>query len=577
MGEAVPGRAAKRCLLLLLVLALLVRLWNIDYPARTIGDEENVIDRALLLGQRGPNPGWFVYPSLFLYLLFVMDGMVYLGGRALGAFGSPADFAAFYFAHPLALHLVGRGLALASGMACLIVTFRVGRAWWGAGVGLVAAGLLAASPVHLLASRMAKPDILMALLLLLAIGATCRYLAGGGGAWIGTAGALVGFATSTKYQAGLGVLWLALAPWVRRAGRRAMMEGALGLGAAGVGFVAGTPFAVLDWPTFTMFFSTVASLMHAGWYGLEGRSGYAFYLLRGFPSALGWPGALLGLIGCGRWLLCGQARERLLAGFVAVFYGWMGYSSVASALYLLPTLPLLALAGSDLLLAATAKVRAASPAKSPWLLAGLVAACLLPPVIHSLRDTLLLAARDTRELAGAWITAHLPPGTRVLSEPYGPFLPVAAGRLAEMIAERERRAAGHGMRLRFLRERTRPGEGFWYYEMPLFSNTTTGQLAVGEYHLDRFLNEGYGVVVLSGAVFDRYRRFPERYPVQNGFFDRVRREGTLIARFDPSTPWCCPETLNGRLGEAAARTWGRPGPTLLIYRPAANGPLPGAR
>jgi len=74
------------------------------------------------------------------------------------------------------------------------------------------------------------------------------------------------------------------------------------------------------------------------------------------------------------------------------------------------------------------------------------------------------------------------------------------------------------------------------------------------------------VVVLSSEVYGRYRRYPERYPVQNGFFDRVTGQGTLIARIDPFTPWCCPAGVRARLAEAAAARWGRPGPTLLVYR-----------
>lgn len=72
--------------------------------------------------------------------------------------------------------------------------------------------------------------------------------------------------------------------------------------------------------------------------------------------------------------------------------------------------------------------------------------------------------------------------------------------------------------------------------------------------------------MLSSGVYDRYRRLPERYPVQNAFFERVTRNGTLLVRVDPFTPWCCPQSWNERISEAAAKRVGRPGPTLLIYR-----------
>jgi len=87
-----------------------------------------------------------------------------------------------------------------------------------------------------------------------------------------------------------------------------------------------------------------------------------------------------------------------------------------------------------------------------------------------------------------------------------------------------------------------------------------GRTVLEEYELDRFLTQGYRVIVLSSGVHGRYRRFPERYPIPNAFFERVVREGVHRASFGPFTPWCCPQAVNVRLSEAAAELWGRPGP-----------------
>ncbi len=574
MRVGVNGRGlaagARRGIGLILLLALLLRLWNIHYPAWKVPDEQNVIDRALLLGHEGPNPRWFLYPSFFLYVLFAIDAAFYLVGVLFGVFLSPADFAGFYFAHPIILHLIGRSLALVFGVASLALIFRIGRQWWGYGVGLAATALLLVSPLHVFVSRLAKPDMLMVFLLLVAAWGVCRYLDRNGAAWLWTAGLAVGLATSTKYPAAAGVLWLVAAPLLHRRGWAALPEGAGAVCLAGVGFVAGTPFALLDWSTFRTHFAHIVAHMHMQWYGAEGVIGYTYYLLHGFPGALGWPAAVLGLLGCGRWLLRGGPRERLLAGFVVAFYGWMGYSQIAGVLYLFPAYPIVALAAADLVKGATARLGTARPALSRWALVGLAAISLLLPLTSAVRDTLLLAARDTRELGGAWIAEHLPRGTRILSEPMGPFLSVAKGRLDEMINEVDRSRPGRGMRLRSDRDRLEPGEGFWYYEMPLFSDQFFSRPAVEEYNLDRFLNQGYRVVVLSSGAYARYRRLPERYPIQNAFFNRVSRDGSLLARIDPWTPWCCADTLNARLSEAAARAWGRPGPTLLIYRLSGN-------
>jgi hypothetical protein len=562
--------AGRRWVLAVLAGGLLLRLWNIDYPAWKFSDEQNVIDRALLLGAHGPNPGWFIYPSLFFYVLFPFDAALYVVGRLSGAFASTADFAAFYFAHPLVLHLVGRSVALILGMGCLAVCYRVGRDFWGHGVGLAAAGLLAVSPVYVFAARLAKPDILMALFVLFACWAILRYLDAGRPALLVAAGLAIGLAASAKYPAALAGIFLLVAPWVRQRDRRTVLLVIVAVAAAGVGFLVGTPFAALDWRLFWSDFVRIAGAMERTHYGMELRLGYAYYVLEVLPYAFGWPAAVLALAGWTRWLVWGGARERLLAGFSGALYGWMGYSRIAGDLYILPVYPILALAAADLVRAATAGLRVARPGLSRWVVGALAVVCLLPPLTASVKDTLLLSARETRELAGAWLVGHLPPGTRILSEPYGPLVPVTRGRLDEILAEEERRRPGRGLRTRFERDRARADAGFWYHEMELLSDAIGGQPFLDDYDLDRFLARGFRVVVLSSAVYDRYRHLPQRFPIQNAFFDRVSREGTLIARFDPGSSWCCATTLNARLSEMAVAAWGRPGSTLLVYRVAAR-------
>ncbi len=555
----------RRLLLIILMIGLVFRLWNIDYPDWKFSDEQNVIDRALLLGQQGLNPNWFVYPSLFLYLLFGLDVAFYFLGNLLGLFSSSVEFAAFYFSQPIALHLVGRGLALVCGMACLALTYQLGHERWGTGVGLAAVALLAVSPIYSFSSRIAKPDVLMALFTLLAAWAIVRYLSTERDRWLWTAGVAVGLAASTKYLAGLSVLWLVVAPWIRIGWPGAVRQSGVALCVAAAAFLIGTPFAILDWPTFISFLQKVAGLMQTTWYGSEDRIGYQYYLLDSLPLGLGWPATLAGLVGLGRWLIVGRVPERLLAGFVAVYYAWMGYATHVGDFFILPIYPLWVLAGADLLRAIILWLRDVRPTLVAWCAGGIAVVFLLPPLVATMKETVLIGARDTRELAGQWIQQHVPAGTRILSEPYGPFVPVSDGRLEELIAAEECRNPGHGMRLRFERERAEFRPGYWYHEMELFNDPVEGRPRTEDYDFDRVLTQRYRFVVLSSGVYGRYRRLPERYPIQNRFFDKVTQKEKLIARFGPDSDWCCPESLRVRLSETAAHMWGRPGPTLLLY------------
>src|SRR2546428_9967906 len=211
-----------------------------------VSGEHNVIDRALLLGPQGVNPKWFTYPRLFLYLLFILVGSFYVLDSLSGAFSSREEFAAFYFSHPLALHLVGRGLALVCGLACLALTYQLGHERWGTGVGLAAVALLAVSPIYSFSSRIAKPDVLMALFTLLAAWAIVRYMSTERDRWLWTAGVAVGLAASTKYLAGLSVLWLVAAPWLRVGWPRAVRQNGEGMCVDASGFSFWSSISIHD-------------------------------------------------------------------------------------------------------------------------------------------------------------------------------------------------------------------------------------------------------------------------------------------------------------------------------------------
>src|SRR3989454_3975730 len=146
----------------------------------------------------------------------------------------------------------------------------------------------------------------------------------------------------------------------------AVRQSGVALCVAAAAFLIGTPFAILDGPTFSGFFQKVAGLMHTTWYGSEDRIGYQYYLLDSLPLGLGWPATLAGLVGLGRWLIVGRAPERLLAGFFAVYYSWMGYATHVGDFFILSLFPPLGLARADLLRAILLWLRVVRPTLVPW-------------------------------------------------------------------------------------------------------------------------------------------------------------------------------------------------------------------
>ncbi|MFD2415891.1 ArnT family glycosyltransferase [Amycolatopsis pigmentata] len=136
------------------------------------------------------------------------------------AFWVQAVFASVFGYHTWLVALV----QAAEGVAAVFVLHRTVRRWAGETTALVAAALLALSPVTVAIDRDIQPDALLVLLLLLAAYCVTRAVEGGRTGWLTAAGALAGFAFLAKMLAAwvvlpaLAVAYLA-APV--RAGRKA--------------------------------------------------------------------------------------------------------------------------------------------------------------------------------------------------------------------------------------------------------------------------------------------------------------------------------------------------------------------
>ncbi len=241
------GWAPGWALAALLVVSFALRVWYgaIDLDASRFWDEryslENV--RSLVLhGEIKPANGF--HPSLSYLpnaaMLAVVHGLHRASGwRALAVF----DGESFT---PLA-YLLCRILQAVYGVVSLWLVFLIGRRLWTPWTGFTAALVLSVSPWHLRQSAIYKPDVLLLLTLELAFLAALwalewpslrRYLA---------AGAAVGLAMASKFNAGPIAFALAVGAAVQgwRERRRWFWLVGAGLVAAAL-FLATNPFLLLD-------------------------------------------------------------------------------------------------------------------------------------------------------------------------------------------------------------------------------------------------------------------------------------------------------------------------------------------
>jgi 4-amino-4-deoxy-L-arabinose transferase-like glycosyltransferase len=92
------------------------------------------------------------------------------------------------------------------GVATVGLLYTTVRRWSGPGAGIIAAGVLAITPVAVLMFRFNNPDALLVLLMTAAAYATTRAIESGRTRWIALAGALLGFGFLTKMLQALLVL-----------------------------------------------------------------------------------------------------------------------------------------------------------------------------------------------------------------------------------------------------------------------------------------------------------------------------------------------------------------------------------
>lgn len=426
-----PATAAARStlapLISILSLALALRLWGIGWglPWAFHPDENFYADEALEMLRYGdPDPRYFKNPSLLTYLI---AGEL-LVARALGPIAT-----ALAPSTPGAANLLARLDAAVLGAASVAILYALGSALFCRRVGLLAALFLAVAFLHVRDSHYGVNDVPGTALLLLSLYCDARLLRAPAPRWYALAGLAGGLATSTKYNMGFFFVPLLAAHWLagrerengRHAGRpmplpvhRSISPSLrpLGLGAAAsvVGYLAGTPFTVLDLPRFLQDFQTQYRFGNLAWLGQPTDPvpfQYVTALLQGFgaiPLAL----TMLGLAFA--WRTRRPAAILLLA-FPLAYLAFLLPKALFFPRFTIPLLPACCLLAAFGASEVAGRLR---PAWRPAGLAALLAAALAQPLAFDLLHNRILAETDTRIQASEWVQANLPPNSRLKIEDY---------------------------------------------------------------------------------------------------------------------------------------------------------------
>lgn len=511
-----------------------LRVTGIDFglPYQYHWDEPTLMNRVIRMGGGDLNPHYFYYPSLLMYITLVLQGAHYVAGHPLGAYGGVSAFGAAYFENPTPFYLIGRVLVAVMGSATIPLLYVLGRRLFSPAAGLLAAGLLAVSPIHVSQSHFFTTDVPMALAAVVAsIFISDVYRSGRRRDYV-AAGVAIGLGISVKYLPVLFLVSLVLAHALRRRrfGRPLLRQGgwrlpALGAGTSLLAFAATSPFAVLDWRSAVSNYTALAAQKNAtGCVGDACQLNFIPYVTQTLPWSVGavaYAAAILGLLALALPGIRRRGELAVVACFPVLYFVVVGLGKQPPARYLVPLAPFVALSAAPVLLFAVrrvagARLRVAEGAASTAVTALFAVAALAPPLFDSISFDDYTVRQDARSRAAAWFDANVPDSATVSVQPlvdrYFQTAPILT----------ESRLANLETYIPAGKPAVRAAVDAYFRARHVHAD------APFAYDVATLRREGVRYVVLSSAHYHNVDP-----AVEDPFYADLSRQGRVVARFAP--------------------------------------------
>lgn len=523
-------RRARRMLVTILVAAFVVRMVGIRHglPFAYNPDEElHFVPHAANAADGDWNPRYFDNPSALTYLIALVFKVVFHGD----------DVSQRLADDPTAVFTVARVVVASVGTLAALLVYWAGRHIFDHQVGLIASALVGFGFLPVFYSHQALNDVvtmvpvttaLIGCLLVYERGSWWAYLLSGGSA---------GLAVGTKYLAAPMALVVAMAAlFLVLEKRERPVRALLLLTAAGVACAAAVmatnPFLLLEFDMARSQFTGQSTHVATAKLG-QGGVAWLYY-----PHSLLWGFGVVPLLSAAAGVVLALRSERtrglLLIGFPVALYLYMGTQERFFGRWLLPAYPMLAiLAGYGVVRSAEwlrRRPSIADTAAAALVLPAAAALTLVQPVIDSVRNDVVLARTDTRELAADWIRTHLDDGRRIVVEP---SVPTSYREAAAIDAYPVRRP-------------------YQAYETRLRPEL-----------VDSYRRDGYCWVLVSSHQRDR--GLAAGLPGAEAYYERLDHETDRIEVFSPYRPGAASPDFSYDLSfNWYSPSFGRPGPYLEL-------------
>lgn len=497
---------------IILFLALMVRLWGINFSLPFIYhvDEERFAQIALNYLRGDLNPHFFHVPSLYTYSVAGLWKLYYLIGHSLGLggqFTSMQAFVAGFARNPTIYILLGRLLTVIMSVGTILALYYLGKTFASPWIAFLAALALIFSPEHNKISHYLAPDAPMVLFLVLSYYYIFKIFQEGRTSSYFLSGLFAGLAFTTKYGGHFLIIPLLLAHIFRLKHTKKKwwdITQHSGLALWGITFLVifflGTPYALLDYPTFWRDFRWQSShLFSLGHFGSStAQPAWLFYLQYGFAENAGFLLQFLIYAGIILMLIKPRKKDLILISFPLILFIIMGFWKTRATRYLLNLAPFFILIGvigferlfqyaSRLLQSSALFDRLSQKNLATIVFLGL----LIPSIWKVSRFNYSLTQEDTRTVAKHWIEANIPAGTRIALESYCPQIS---------------------------RQRYR----------------VTYRHALYQADLEWLARRRIDYLIISDIMFARFTRFPQEFPEEAEFYESLNEKAVLVKTFEPS-------------------------------------------
>lgn len=567
-------RAAVLALTGIGAVALALRLAGLQYglPAVYNPDEVAIMARALTFAKGTLDPGNFLYPTFFFYVLFgwvgTYLGLVWLTGGA----STLAALQQLYFTNPTGIYTAGRLLGAVCGVLGSLAVFQLGRRLFDVRVGLAAALFLGVAPLAVRDSHYVKHDIPATLAVILAHLAIARVWpcvpqAGRVRNDVLVAGAACGVAFSTHYYCvflALPLVWAIGQRWRPAGWRVVARHAATAAIVSAVVFFALSPFILVDpivaWRDITANRRIVIDrAIEGGAFGPAGR-----YLDILWGDSMGRAVVSLGAAGAACMAVVAPGRAVFLLLFPVAFFAFITNTAPASR-YLNPVLPFVALFAAWMIGYVAESMKA--PRAAAWVA---IAGCAIAPLGASMKADRFFRTDDTRTQARQFIERTIPAGASILIQPYSVVLTPSRPSLVEALT---RNVGGPGAASTKFQIQL----GLDPYPSPSYRLIWLGRggLDADKIYVDPAgLSAPGGVEVLRrlGVTYVILKRYNQLDRDVAPFVTELSRRGRLIAAFSPYRPGVS-EAERARIEPFLHNTdtriddaLERPGPPLEIWQ-----------